>query len=510
LRKNAYGTLLAFYVQYQGFLIGLILKEGTFMGFSGGLVGGRYKPLTQEQIEKVHQSTIRVLAETGVEMNNKEAQEILGAAGARVDKEKNRVFLPFKLVEKCIGTAPSEVLLAGREEEYDLHLGGKRVYLGTGGTALNVLDGTNTHRPSTLQDCRDTAKVVDALDNIHFFVLPVYPIGMLKENVDVNRFYSAIQNTTKHIMGGVYTIEGIRKVIRIAEEIAGSPEALRKRPFISMITCIMSPLKFDDTYTELMLEVARQGIPLATPPCPLAGATGPVTLAGTLVQQNAEALAGIVLTQLVNPGTPVLYSAVPTTVDIRTMDFLFGSMELGLLNATVSQMAQYYNLPVYSTSGVSDSKVPDVQAGYEHACTAMVTALSGSNFIHDCAGLIDRGMTVSYAQYVIDNDINGMVMRAVRGVEVNPDTMAVDVIHEVGPGGNYCSEDHTLKYMRSEFFFPQVSDRQSYHRWKEQGGKDGWQRANEILAKILANHKAVPVPPEIESRLAAAYPELEL
>lgn len=480
------------------------------MGISGGLHGGQYQPLSQEQISQIHKATLEVLSNTGVEISNKTAQELLESAGARVEKERNRVYLPAELVEKSIGSAPSEVLLAGREEKNDLLLRGKRVYLGTGGTALNVLDLNNTRRPSTLEDCRNTAKLVDALDNIHFFVLPVYPNELPKEEVDVNRFYSAMQNTTKHIMGGVYTIEGIRKVIKIAEKIAGGPEKLRKRPFISMITCIMSPLKFDDTYTELMLEVARQGIPLATPPCPMAGATGPVTLAGTLVQQNAEALAGIVLTQQVNPGTPMLYSAVPTTVDIRTMDFLFGSVEMGLLNAAISQVAQFYNLPIYSTAGVTDSKIPDVQAGYEKATTAMLCALAGSNYVHDCAGLIERGMTVSYAQYVIDNEINGMVMRAVRGIEVNTESLAVDVINKVGPAGNYIAEQHTLKYMRSEFFLPQVSDRQSYHRWMEEGEKDGWQRANEIAEKILANHKPTPIPVEIEGQLAEEIPELRL
>ncbi|NLH28050.1 MAG: trimethylamine methyltransferase [Syntrophomonadaceae bacterium] len=480
------------------------------MVISGGLHGGQYQPLSQEQISQIHKATLEVLSNTGVEISNKTAQELLANAGARVEKERNRVYLPAELVEKSIGSAPSEVLLAGREEKNDLLLRGKRVYLGTGGTALNVLDLNNTRRPSTLEDCRNTAKLVDALDNIHFFVLPVYPNELPKEEVDVNRFYSAMQNTTKHIMGGVYTIEGIRKVIKIAEKIAGGPDKLRERPFISMITCIMSPLKFDDTYTELMLEVARQGIPLATPPCPMAGATGPVTLAGTLVQQNAEALAGIVLTQQVNPGTPVLYSAVPTTVDIRTMDFLFGSVEMGLLNAAISQVAQFYNLPIYSTSGVTDSKIPDVQAGYEKATTALLCALAGSNYVHDCAGLIERGMTVSFAQYVIDNEINGMVMRAVRGIDVNTESLAVDVINKVGPAGNYIAEQHTLKYMRSEFFLPQVSDRQTYHRWKEQGEKDGWHRANEIAEKILANHKPTPIPAEIERQLAEEIPELRL
>ncbi|KUK32442.1 MAG: Trimethylamine methyltransferase [Thermoanaerobacterales bacterium 50_218] len=473
-------------------------------------MGGSYKPLSQKQIEQIHEATLEILENVGVEISNQEAQDILATAGARIDRETNRVYLPRKLVEQSIESAPSEVLLAGRDEKNDLLLSGKRVYLGTGGTALNVLDLENEYRPATLRDCKDIARLVDALDNIHFFVLPVYPNELPKEEVDVNRFYAAIQNTTKHVMGGVYTIEGVRKVIRIAEIIAGGPSELRKRPFISMITSIMSPLKFDVAYTELMLEVARQGIPIATSTCPMAGATAPVTLAGTLVQQNAESLAGIVLVQQVNPGTPVLYSAVPTTVDIRTMDFLFGCVEMGLMNAAISQMAQYYNLPIYSTAGVSDSKLPDAQSGYEKATTALLCALAGSNYVHNCAGLIDKGMTVSYAQYVIDDDINGMVMRAVRGIEVNSDTLAVDVIKQVGPGGNYLAEKHTLKFMRSEFFFPNVTERRSYRQWKEDGAKDCWKRATERAKEILASHESVPIPEEIERRLAEEFPELRV
>jgi len=171
-------------------------------------MGGSYKPLSQKQIEQIHEATLEILENVGVEISNQEAQDILATAGARIDRETNRVYLPRKLVEQSIESAPSEVLLAGRDEKNDLLLSGKRVYLGTGGTALNVLDLENEYRPATLRDCKDIARLVDALDNIHFFVLPVYPNELPKEEVDVNRFYAAIQNTTKHVMGGVYTIEG--------------------------------------------------------------------------------------------------------------------------------------------------------------------------------------------------------------------------------------------------------------------------------------------------------------
>lgn len=480
---------------------------GIAAGYRGaGYQGGSYKPLTPDEIEQIHRATLQVLAETGLEVNSREAREVLSQNGARI--EGNRVLIPEELVMRCVNEAPSEVVLYGREEKYDLLLSERRVYLGTGGTALNVLDLDNKRRASTLEDCRQIAKLVDALDNIHFFVCPVFPNEVPKENVDVNRFYAAVKNTSKHIMGGVYTVDGVRNVVKMAEEVAGGADNFRKRPFISMITCIMSPLKFDKTYTELMMEVARQGIPVATPAAPLAGATGPVTLAGTLVQLNAEALGGIVLTQLVNPGTPVLYSAVPTTVDIRSMDFLFGSVEMGMMNGAAAQLARYYNLPIYATAGVTDSKIPDVQAGYEKASTAMLAALAGANYIHDAAGLLEGAMTAGYAQYVIDDEIIGMVMRAVRGIEVNKESLAVDVINKVGPGGNYLAEMQTLQHMRTEFYFPKISSRKNYQRWVEEGGKDGWQRATEMAKEILASHEPLGLPEEIDNKLKATIPGL--
>jgi len=441
-------------------------------------------------------------------VNHREALELLEKNGARVDYDSKKAYLTAELIERCIESAPTDVVLYGREDKHNLDLSGERVYMGTGGTALNVLDLEGKRRRSNLKDIKDIARLVDALENVHFYVCPVFPNELDKEVVDVNRFYSSILNTSKHIMGGVYTVDGVRKVVELSAELAGGLEQLQKKPFISIITCTMSPLKFDGTYTELMFEAARSGIPLATPSAPLAGATGPATLAGTLVQLNAEALAGIVLVQLVKPGNPVLYSAVPTTIDMRTMAFCFGSVEMGIMNAASAQLSHYYKLPVYNTAGVSDSKIPDVQAGYEKAASAIMAGLAGSNYVHDAAGLLEGAMTASYAQYVIDNEIIGMAMRSVRGIEVTDDTLAVDAINNVGPAGNYLSDTHTIKFMKSECYFNNVADRQSYPLWSEAGSTDACQRATQIAKELIAAHKPLGVEQKLDAKIRSMIPEI--
>ena len=361
------------------------------------------------------------------------------------------------------------------------------MYAGTGGTALYIYDpAENQKRQASLEDLRCIAKLVDKLDNIHFFLLPTYPNELPIEQVDINRFFAGLDNTTKHIMGGVYTLDGAEQVIRMAQIIAGSVENLRQHPLISMIACIISPLRIDKTYGDMLVTIARNGIPVACPAEPLCGATAPVTLAGTLVVQTVDTLLGVMLTQIANPGTPVLFGSVATNTDLRTLNYLAGSVEMGLLNAAGAQMAQFYKLPFYATGGMTDSKTLDAQSGYESAVTNLLCALSGANFIHDAAGLMEFAMTVSYEKYVIDNEILGMVMRAVEGIKVNDDTLAFDLIKEAGPGGNFVASRHTRHFMRSEHYQPFLSDRNSQEEWLRKGGKQTWERAAEIAKKLLS------------------------
>jgi trimethylamine--corrinoid protein Co-methyltransferase len=475
--------------------------------FPGGLTGGKYKPLTDEEVVKIHKAAMKVFEQTGIEVNDERALNAFHTAGAEVDFDKKIVKATEEWILDKISTSPEVVTLYGRDEKHNMTLDGYDVYIGTGGTATNALDiETGERRPSTLEDVQNAARIVDALENIHYFVISCFPNELEKKDIDVNRFYAALRNTTKHVMGGVYTKEGVENITKYAEMIAGSREALLEKPFLSFITCVMSPLVMDKDYTDLMIAAIESGLPLATPTAPMAGSTSPGTLAGTLVQMTVEALSGVLLTQLIDPGHPVLFSCVPTTSDLRTGAFCFGSVEMGMMNAACSQISRFYKLPDYVTAGVNESKIPDIQSGYESMATTLMCALSGCNYIHDAAGLIESGLAISYEQYVIDNDIIGMCMRAVKGIEINDDTLAVDVIDNVGPAGNYLSHDHTIANMKNEFFYNKVSDRQTRISWENDGALDATQRANAMAKNILNNYKPNFIDKEVENNIIETIP----
>ena len=470
--------------------------------------GGGYHVLSEKEISQIHDTSVRVLEKVGFEINYPPALELFEKSGARVDHDLRRVYLSRELISHCIKQAPAEFVFYGRQKGKNITIGGKRVHFGSGGLALYVLDLERNKRPGTIRDVADLARLADKLEYLDFFIIPVYPHDVNIDVVDINTKYQAFLNTGKPVMGGIFNKQGLEDMIKISSTIAGGLEKLQRRPFIGFISSITSPLKISSDHAEFIMEVARYGLPLATSTAPAAGATAPVTLAGTLVQQNAEALMGVILTQLVNPGTPVLYSAVPVTMDMRTMSFLMGSIESGLMNAAITQMAHYYRLPCYITVGTTDSKLPDAQAAHESASTAMLAALAGGNFIHEAFGMLDGAMTVSYAQYVIDNDIVGSCLRTLRGIEINRDTLAFDIIAKVGPGGNYLSEEHTVKYMRTESYSPRASDRQQYQRWIDAGSKDSWKRAEEVAAQLIAEPSEEIVPADIDKGIRAQFPEL--
>ena len=471
--------------------------------------GGQYRPLTEEGIRKIHDSAMTLLSEVGVEVHSKLAFETFQARKAVCDPSRKLVKLSRSMVEDAIAKAPKKVVLCGREEKNDLYCEGENVYLGTGGTVLNVIDlETDGKRQTLLKDVRQIARLCDALENVHFMVLPVYPNDLSPQEVDINRFHSSILNCSKHLMGGIYTLKGTLDIIKMAETIAGSPKAFRERPFVSFITCVVSPLKIDDLYGDILYHIARAGVPVAIPAEPLTGATSPVSIAGLLTGVHAETLSGLVLTQLVNPGTPVLYACTATSTDLKTMGYLSGSVEMGLINAGAAAMAQYLRLPNYTTAGMSDSKLVDTQNGYEKAMTCALVALSGSNFIHDAAGLVEFASTASYKQYVIDNEIIGMVMRAVRGIEVTEETVAIDAYRRVGPGGNFLADPHTVRWMRKEHYVPKLSDRQLRVNWEKSGKPCVEEKAKALAKKILREHQPMGIPETKNDQLRQMFPEI--
>jgi len=464
-----------------------------------GLVGGQYKPLTDSEVKQIHEASLAVLRRTGVQVDQPEALELFREAGA--DVRENRVRLSRTLVEDAIDSAPSKVILAGRDAEHDLILEDARVHIGTGGAALQVLDlETGEIRKALLRDVGDMARIVDALDNIHFYLIPIYPTDLPEDQVEISKYYASLANTTKHVQAGVYTLPGIRDVVAMCERIAGSPEALRARPLVSFITSWMvSPLKFATDVTTLLMEVCHQGLPVVLSAAPMAGSTSPVTLAGTLVQLNAEQLSGLTLTQLVSPGTPVIMGPIPATADMRSGKYLGGSVELGIGNAAITQLAHLYQVPIYNSAGMTDAKLPDIQAGMEKAQSAIQVALAGANFIHHAAGMLEDMSTIAYEQFVIDNEMLGMAMRAVRGIEVTEDTLALDAIDRVGPGGHYLAQEHTMRYMRTEHYYPsQVFDRRGRDEWEADRATDAWLRAKDRARKILGEHEPESLDPDVD------------
>jgi trimethylamine--corrinoid protein Co-methyltransferase len=399
-----------------------------------------------------------------------------------------RVLLPRDLVERSLAQAPREFTLYGRRPENDAHYQEGSFHTSTGGSALYVLDlDTGNRRLSTCRDLHDIIALVDQLDNIDVISLPIYLNDLPKQDVDVNRFFAGLKNSTKHVIGAVYTVAGLDKVARMAEIIAG--EKWRETPIVSVVLCpIISPLRLDESATEILVEAASKGIITHNFNMVQVGATAPVTLAGTLTLMNAEVLAVTTLIQSIKPGLPCFYCSVPGLCDMSTGMFVTGGIESALLNVGATQMAQHYHIPNWATAGRTDSKIPDAQAGYEHALTMPYVCLAEASHVSCGTGFLDFVLTVSFEQYVIDDEIIGMVRRMKRGVEVNKETIGLEVIKEVGPGGNFMAELHTIKHMRSEFYQPKLSNRQERGVWLKDGGKDTWQRARELARQYIKDH----------------------
>ena len=472
-----------------------------------GLPGGQYRPLTSEQVTRIVDAALAVLEETGVEVMPSPCQDTWRRAGARIDAESNRVFVPRRLVEAALATASREVRLCGQSPEHDLLLGGTRVYLGTGGAAVKVLDLDGQVRHSRLRDLFDIGRLVQALDNIHFYLRPVVARDIPVELLDTNTYYTSLVATRKHVMGNCFTVASVRDVVRLAAQIAGSVEALRERPFVSWTNCwTVSPLRFAPETVEVLDEIVRQGMPVAISSAPQAGATSPVTLAGTLVQLTAEQLSGLTYVNLCSPGHPALLGYVPSVADLRTGSFSGGSPEFALMNAAAAQIAQHLGLPVYNSSALTDSKVPDVQAGYEKGISSVTAALAGANFIHHSAGFLESLLAVAYEQYVIDDDINGAVMRMVRGIEVTDETLAVDVIREVVQGeGHFLGHPQTLSRMNDEYYYPHTADRRSRGDWEEAGAPDMRDLARAKARDLLATQWPSHVPDALDAQLRAEF-----
>lgn len=474
-----------------------------------GYVGGQYTPLSQDRIGRIHETSVRVLDEVGIRIDSEEARNILLDNGGKQDPDSWRIKLSPKIIERSIKSAPSRIILHGRREEHNIIAEGNRTYFGTGGAAINVIDlETGYTRSSLLKDIADFARLVEAMPNIHFFVRPCAAQDVPPTEMAINEIYASLANTSKHVLGSAYTPDGVENLLNLGGIIAGSRASFLEKPFFSIIVGWMdSPLVFNSAGTDTLLAAVRNGVPVMLSSAPMAGSTSPVTLAGTLVQLHAEELAGIVLTQLVRPGTPVLYGGIPSMADLHHLTFVGGGVESGMMNAAIAQLSHYINIPNYNSAGITEAKIPDIQAVYEKCFAILQCALSGSNIIHHAAGILESLLTISHEQLIIDNEIISMAIRAVRGIEVNEDTLAFDVIEEFGATGNYLFSEHTVEYMRSEFVLPTLADRNLRQTWEEMGMEDIREKARKKAKQILSESSwKNELPAEVDREIRKKFP----
>jgi len=470
-----------------------------------GLKGGQLELFTRDQIYDFHLATLKVLEEIGIAVRDENAVSILAKAGASVDEKTYVVKFPQYLVDDAIRKVPKFVTLGARNPKWDLNLWNMTVYAGPGSCAVNVLDFDGKRRMARLKDLEDLTRLQDALENVHFMSPIVIPqdlpaVGLYKRSLE-----AILRNTERHVMSQVESRQDVEDQLEMAVAVQGDRDEVRRRPLVSFNMCFVSPLKFGKTNTEALVECAKQGLPAFVEVDPQAGAAAPVTVVGAMVQQNAEILGAVTLAETVNAGTPVIYTHAPTIMDMRVGEVSEGAPERGLFHAITAQVARYYGIPTCCAAGLTDSKIVDVQAGYEKAFHFAIGALCGYNLIYSTTGMLEACLTASYEQSVIDDEIYGMVFRFMRGAEISDRTLteAVEVIRKVGPlGTHYLTQEHTRKNLLTEHWMPKVSDRLRWEIWEKAGSKGTKELAQERAKKLLAEHRPPPLPDDVLKTIA--------
>ena len=474
-----------------------------------GPKSGHLRFLTNDEARDIHVASLEVLESVGMHCPSTKIMEIFERAGAWVDAKEKRIRIPQSLVEESLKKVPKEIVFCGRNPENDILLEDSRVYFGMGGTPvpyIRDIENGEMRRP-TKEDMNQATRLGDALPNIKFLMTIAGAYDVPYEVEYIHEFEALFNNTTKPILYSTPGAYAAQKVLEMAATIAGGREELRRRPILALYTETVSPLSFSEV-NENMIEFAKAGIPVSNGPMPMCGASGPMTLAGTAVQSNAESLAAITLCQLVNPHTPMIYTGWVCAIDPRTSRCAYGSPEFAMGTSIFNTtMGRYYDMPTYGFGGCSDSKLPDAQAGAEVMMNGMLAALGGTNLIHDC-GYLAGGSIGSMEMAVVCNEIVGMISRIVRGVDVDEETLAVDVIKNVGPGGHYMSQKHTLDHVR-ELYMPTLFDRESEVTWTKAGSKDVRDMARMKAKQILREHTPTPLPRDVQLRLKEIVKEAE-
>lgn len=474
-----------------------------------GMPGGRYTPLTPIDMDRIHHAALDALEQIGLADAPQSGIDAMVAAGAILGDD-GRIRFPRALVEDVLARAKTAVTLFGRTPDHDMEITGSRVYYGTAGAAVHLVNvADRSYRDSTLQDLYDAARIVNQLDNIHFLQRPIVARDITNNlEMDINTVYACCAGTTKHIGTSISDPSHVAPVMDLLHLIAGDEASWRERPFVSMSNCfVVPPMKFATESCQSMEMCIRAGMPILLLSAGQAGATSPAPLAGSVMQAVAECLAGLVYVDAISPGHPVIFGTWPFVSDLRTGAMSGGSGEQALLTAACAQMHQYYNLPGGAAAGIADSKLPDMQAGWEQANSVVMAGLAGLNLVYECAGMHASLLGFCHESLILGNDMLGQALRCVRGIEVTEDSLSLEVMRDVclnGPG-HYLGADQTLTLMQSEYTYPDLGDRTSPKEWEEIGKPDLVAKATARKTQILSEPSAAALPSELDQKIRSAF-----
>jgi len=469
---------------------------------------GRLTVLTEKQREEIHEESLSLLESMGMKIYSDEALGILEKNGAEVDLKRKVALFPRSIVEDGLRRCKRPVLLGGRTEDNDFVLDHEHHYLSTDGEGIAVLDfETGKRRAPLLRDVEDCARLADAVPEIVSYTPMVTPSDVPTHAHTAYEIASSVQNTSKHIVsGGVYRREEAEIEIGIAEAVLGSREELRRRPLLSSINCVSSPMIVGKTI-EPALTYAEAGVPPIIMTMPLVGASGPATIAGSILLGNAQVLGVNAIVQLAHPGSPVIYSSVPMSMDITTGSF-GGALPPGnMVAAGHIQMAEHYNLPFFSGGHGSSSKIPDPQAAYEKALSAYTMFLAGADLLGG-PGLLESFTLLSYEQFLIDVEMFKMMGAMLEGFPVDKESLAVELTRRIGHEGHFMGEKSTVDAMR-KMWRPHLTDVSPYASWSAAGGKSIVERAHEESKRILGSHKPEPLSPDVRAKIQSLLKEAD-
>lgn len=474
-----------------------------------GLVGGQYKPLTDAAVERIHQAALDALEQIGLSEAPESGVKILTDAGAILGDD-GRIRFPRALVEDMLAVAARDITLHARNPKQDLNLSGSKVHYGTAGAAVHIVDiEKNEYRESYLQDLFDSARIVEKLDNVHFFQRTMVARDILDNyELDINTIYASCAATTKHVGTSFVEPSFVPGCFELLHMIAGGEDKWRERPFVSNSNCfVVPPMKFATESCEVMEACIRGGMPILLLSAGQAGATAPAPLATAIVQAVAECLAGIVYVNAIKPGHPAIFGTWPFVSDLRTGAMSGGSGEQALLSAGCAQMHRYYDLPGGSAAGIADAKMPDMQAGWEQVISNLSVGLSGLNMVYESVGMHASLLGFSLESLVLGDDLLGQVQRCIKGIEVTEDSVSLDAMKSVclGGPGHYLGHDQTLALMQTEYIYPELADRTSPKEWAEIGKPNLIAKAIERKRLILDAPRETIIDPARDAEIRKKF-----